>query len=169
MTTDAQSLHVVERVLAALGYRLDMVDVEARRDERSVAIFTRAPLADADALSFLGRPLVPHNTTDLEANAFRDLRHRFAAVHELPTGVEVQLLDSYLEDSSKDFVILRHFANYEERARFGAHDQRRRYIGTPSVSPLDADLGSEMDLFLKGRFVFDQVSAVKIQALLLSV
>ena len=82
-----------------------MVEVEARHDERSVAIFTRAPLADADSLSFLGRPMVPHNTTDLEANAFRDLRHRFAAVDELSTRVQIELFDSYLEDSSEDFIV----------------------------------------------------------------
>ena len=76
-----------------------------------------------------------HDATDLETEAFRDLRHRFAAVHELSTCVEVQLLDRHLEDSSKDFVILRHAANHEERARFGAHDQRRRYDrGCPPYS-----------------------------------
>ena len=60
------------------------------------------------------------------------------------TYIEIELLDRHLKDSSKDFVILRHVSNYEERARFGAHDQRRRYIGAAAVSVLDTDLSSRI-------------------------
>ena len=111
-----------------------------------------------------------HDASDLETEALSDLRHRFAAVHELSTRVEIELLDRNLEDSSKDFVILWHLANHEERTRFGAHEQRCRYVGVAAVSLLDANLSSIIDYReLKGQFILSQVGAVKIQAPQLSV
>ena len=109
------------RVFAALGERSDVVEVEGRRDERGLALFAGAVLVDADPLPFLCRPSMSHDANDLETEALRDLRHRFAAVHKLPTCVEIELLDRDFEDSSKDFVILRHFANHDERAGLGAY------------------------------------------------
>ena len=131
-----------------------MVEVEGRRDERGFALFAGAVLVDAYSLSFLCRPSMSHDAADLEAEALRDLRHRFAAVDKLPTYIEIELLDRHLEDSSKDFVILWQFANHEVWARFGAHKQRRRYIGAAAVSLLDTDLSSGIVYReLKGQFV----------------
>ena len=159
MAADTQGLDGVERILAAFRQRLDVIDVEGSRDERGAAFVAGVILANADALSFLCRPLVSFDATDLETETFRDLRHALATVHELSTGVEVQLRDRHLEDSTEDLVVAWHATNHEKRTRLGAHHQRRRSIRAVAVLRFDADLGSEVDLHLKGWFTLRQVGS----------
>ena len=64
MTAHAQSLDGVERVLASLGKRLNVVDVKGIRGERGFALVAEVVLADAHAFSFLRRPRMSFHAAD---------------------------------------------------------------------------------------------------------
>ena len=67
MTTHAQGLDGVERVLASLGKRLNVVDVEGIRGKRGVLLVAEVVLADAHAFSFLRRPRMSFYAADFES------------------------------------------------------------------------------------------------------
>ena len=72
-----QTLNGIERVRAAFGERLDVVDLEIVCDEWGAAFLAGAVLADAHAFALRLGPLMAPDMTHFEAKAFRDLRHAF--------------------------------------------------------------------------------------------
>ena len=135
------------------------------RLDGSAAVRAGQTLASTDDLSVFRAPPATADSTNLQAEALRDLRAALPFVHEHPVRVEVELLRRRLEDRREDLVVLRDAPDDEMPAALRVDDDARRLVRRGAVEELHREFAIVLHRALQPRRVLLYVGREEVEAL----